>query len=131
MVQLLPPWRHNPCKAVKTFIPGRFPVTQVVAYSLPVSIDENSTWFAVDVGHQMKMKSLSNGKRFYSSKDLAQILSVNESTIKRWADSGKLRCFRTVGNHRRFPPEAVKEFVVRYQMEMSLPDIAFNDSFPI
>lgn len=31
-----------------------------------------------------------------------EILGVNESTVRRWADSGELRCFRTPGGHRRF-----------------------------
>ena len=31
-----------------------------------------------------------------------EILGVNESTVRRWADSGKIRCFRTPGGHRRF-----------------------------
>ena len=30
------------------------------------------------------------------------ILGVNESTVRRWADAGKIRCFRTPGGHRRF-----------------------------
>ena len=31
-----------------------------------------------------------------------EVLGVNESTIRRWADSGEIRCFRTPGGHRRF-----------------------------
>ncbi len=31
-----------------------------------------------------------------------EILGVNESTVRRWADSGEIRCFRTPGGHRRF-----------------------------
>ena len=31
-----------------------------------------------------------------------EILGVNESTMRRWADSGQVRCFRTPGGHRRF-----------------------------
>jgi excisionase family DNA binding protein len=30
------------------------------------------------------------------------ILGVNESTVRRWADAGKIRVFRTPGGHRRF-----------------------------
>jgi excisionase family DNA binding protein len=71
----------------------------------------------------MKEKILSDGRAYYSSKDLARMFSVNESTIKRWADSGKLRCFKTVGQHRRYPSGAVSDFVARYHMELGLaPD---------
>jgi len=31
-----------------------------------------------------------------------KILGVNESTVRRWADAGQIRCFRTPGGHRRF-----------------------------
>jgi excisionase family DNA binding protein len=31
-----------------------------------------------------------------------EILGVNESTVRRWADAGQIRCFRTPGGHRRF-----------------------------
>ena len=31
-----------------------------------------------------------------------EILGVNESTVRRWADAGKVRVFRTPGGHRRF-----------------------------
>ncbi len=31
-----------------------------------------------------------------------RILGVNESTLRRWADSGRVRSFRTPGGHRRF-----------------------------
>jgi excisionase family DNA binding protein len=78
----------------------------------------------------MKTKTLLDGRTYYSSKDLARMFSVNESTIKRWADSGKLRCFRTVGNHRRFPMDVVYEFIARYHMELGLPHDVFKESFP-
>jgi excisionase family DNA binding protein len=31
-----------------------------------------------------------------------EILGVNESTVRRWADAGRIGCFRTPGGHRRF-----------------------------
>jgi excisionase family DNA binding protein len=68
----------------------------------------------------MKEKILSDGRAYYSSKDLARMFSVNESTIKRWADSGKLQCFKTVGHHRRFRFEMVSDFVARYHLELGL-----------
>ena len=35
---------------------------------------------------------------------------VSESTIKRWADAGLLKCRKTVGGHRKFDLDAVLEF---------------------
>ena len=34
-----------------------------------------------------------------------EILGVNQSTVRRWADSGQIRCFRIPGGHRRFAEE--------------------------
>jgi len=47
----------------------------------------------------------------FSSQDLAKLLDINVSTVKRLADSGQLRCVRTPGGHRRFRVEDVRAFV--------------------
>ena len=36
-----------------------------------------------------------------------RILEVNESTMRQWADTGRIRAFRTPGGHRRFSQEEV------------------------
>jgi excisionase family DNA binding protein len=40
--------------------------------------------------------------RWVNLQRACEILGVNESTVRRWADSGEIRCFRTPGGHRRF-----------------------------
>jgi excisionase family DNA binding protein len=42
------------------------------------------------------------GTRWVNLGRACEILGVNESTVRRWADSGDIRCFRTPGGHRRF-----------------------------
>ncbi len=37
-----------------------------------------------------------------------QLLGVNESTLRRWADAGQVRSFRTPGGHRRFSEEDLR-----------------------
>jgi excisionase family DNA binding protein len=49
-------------------------------------------------------------KSTYSTVELARMLDVNESTVKRWADSGHIECIKTKGGHRRFPVSAVLKF---------------------
>ena len=39
-----------------------------------------------------------------SSTEAARLLGVSSQTLRSWADRGKVRCFRTVGGHRRFDP---------------------------
>ncbi|MAV55497.1 MAG: hypothetical protein CMJ28_06020 [Phycisphaerae bacterium] len=48
-------------------------------------------------------------KQLLSPKDLARATGVSESSLKRWADSGRLECHRTAGGHRRIQlAEAVR-----------------------
>ncbi len=45
-----------------------------------------------------------------SSAAVARMLNVNASSVKRWADEGKLPCLRTPGGHRRFQATHVEAF---------------------
>ena len=48
-------------------------------------------------------------KRLLSPKELADAIGVSESSLKRWADAGRLQVARTEGGHRRIPiAEAVR-----------------------
>ena len=56
----------------------------------------------------ISLKSMS--KKYYTSRDVSEMFQLNESTIKRWADAGKLRCSKTPGGHRKFTAAQVEEF---------------------
>ena len=45
---------------------------------------------------------------------------VNESTVKRWSDTGLLKCFKTPGGHRKFKFDNVAEFIQKYHYESNL-----------
>ena len=62
-------------------------------------------------------------KSTYSTADLAKLLNVNESTIKRWSDTGDLACVKTRGGHRRFPVPTVMEFIRRNNLSASVTAI--------
>jgi len=49
----------------------------------------------------------------YNSYQIAENIGVNVSTIKRWTDSGKLKCSQTVGGHRKFHLNDLKEFLTK------------------
>ena len=49
--------------------------------------------------------------KYLNSKEVASIMGVNVSTIKRWTDSGKLDCYQTVGGHRKFLLSHLKNFL--------------------
>ncbi|MCX6137154.1 MAG: helix-turn-helix domain-containing protein [Ignavibacteriales bacterium] len=50
----------------------------------------------------------------FTTIDVAQMLYVDKSTVKRWTDEGKLKCFRTPGGHRKFRAEDLYAFVTQY-----------------
>ncbi|HJQ24369.1 MAG TPA: cobalamin-dependent protein [Blastocatellia bacterium] len=52
-------------------------------------------------------------KQSYSTKELAEMWDVSESTVKRWADAGALPCRKTVGGHRKFELDDIVQFQSR------------------
>lgn len=57
---------------------------------------------------------------FLTTDDVSKMLHVGKSTIKRWTDEGKLKCFRTPGGHRKFKATNVEEFIETYHFDISL-----------
>tara|TARA_B100001250_G_C19639884_1_gene717776 strand:+ start:16 stop:897 length:882 start_codon:yes stop_codon:yes gene_type:complete len=45
-----------------------------------------------------------------SSKQVASILGINISTLKRWTESGKIDCEKTAGGHRKFTIKNLRDF---------------------
>jgi len=49
-------------------------------------------------------------KTILSTADVARLFSVTETTVKRWADYGTLKCQKTPGGHRKFEIRNVVDF---------------------
>jgi excisionase family DNA binding protein len=47
----------------------------------------------------------------FNSIEMAKILGVNVSTIKRWTDEGKLNCIKTAGGHRKFMIDHLNDYI--------------------
>ena len=58
-------------------------------------------------------------ERLYSTRELAQLWNVSETTIKRWTFNKELGCFKTPGGHRRFRVSDIVEFQGRRGFEAS------------
>jgi len=56
-------------------------------------------------------------KTILSTADVARLFNVTETTVKRWADDGMLRCLRTPGGHRKFEMKHVIEFINEHHYE--------------
>lgn len=58
-----------------------------------------------------------------SPKDLATAIGVSESSLKRWADEGRLKVSRTAGGHRRIPMEEAIRFIRTTGQPVVRPDV--------
>ena len=56
-----------------------------------------------------------------TTKQVAEALSVSESSVKRWCDQGAIPTIRTVGGHRRIPLDGLLRFVEETNREVLAP----------
>lgn len=64
-----------------------------------------------------------------TTREVAKLLGVGTTSIKRWADSGLLQCVKTPGGHRRFRRDVVEEFMAhnRHQTDGAPPTLVPED----
>lgn len=48
--------------------------------------------------------------RYLNSNDVAEILGINISTLKRWTENGTIECSKTAGGHRKFTMQHVRDY---------------------
>jgi excisionase family DNA binding protein len=51
--------------------------------------------------------------------EVAELLQVSTKTVGRWAMDGKLPFRRTLGGHRRYPEQAMRELAASLQVQPS------------
>ena len=56
-------------------------------------------------------RTAAGSSRWVTLSRACEILGVDESTLRRWADTGRLRVYRTPGGHRRFSLVNLEEMV--------------------
>jgi excisionase family DNA binding protein len=62
-------------------------------------------------------------KRHLSPKELAHAIGVSESSLKRWADDGRIRVARTAGGHRRIPIAEAVRFIRQSDVSLERPEV--------
>ncbi|MBI5474739.1 MAG: cobalamin B12-binding domain-containing protein [Ignavibacteriae bacterium] len=58
-------------------------------------------------------------KTILSTADVARLFNVTETTVKRWANDGTLKCMKTPGGHRKFEMKNVVDFAETLNFEPS------------
>lgn len=51
-----------------------------------------------------------------TTREVALLLRVSPATVRRWADTGKLQTYRSLGGHRLFPLSTVRRALDRFTM---------------
>jgi excisionase family DNA binding protein len=93
-------------------IPGLFWGQGVLMHrSYGTSTEAGKTWSGTPTNRAVSAQT----RGYYSTKAVAALLLVDVTTVRRWADAGKLKCFRTPGGHRRFTQSQVSDFIQKYQ----------------
>jgi excisionase family DNA binding protein len=64
-----------------------------------------------------KGNMMKNDIQYFNTEEVAKLLGVNISTIKRWTDAGKLKCTKTIGGHRKFYIPQIAEFLENNQIK--------------
>jgi excisionase family DNA binding protein len=62
------------------------------------------------------------GRRWIAVRRASEIAGVNESTVRRWVDAGKIRSFRTPGQHRRIAEQDLRALIEADPERRSMPD---------
>lgn len=68
---------------------------------------------------------MSDNKQFLTIAEAAELLQVSQTSLRRWTNNGKLRCFRVGGRHeRRFLREDLLVFIQTEAAESATPAIS-------
>jgi excisionase family DNA binding protein len=65
-----------------------------------------------------------------TTSQVAEALSVSESSVKRWCNSGVIPMVRTVGGHRRIPLEGFLAFLEQTNRRVQVPLSGVDDELP-
>ncbi len=67
--------------------------------------------------------------RYLNSKDVADILGINISTLKRWTENGTISCKKTPGGHRKFTMSNVREYFKNNQKPIKNLNLGLENTF--
>lgn len=58
-------------------------------------------------------------QKLLTSSEVADLINVNVSTVKRWTDNGQIKCTHTLGKHRKYRFRDVMEFAVNNHIQVN------------
>ncbi len=82
-------------------------------------------------GPAARRKAAPGSKGFFTTRQLADALGMSESSVKRWANEGRIGVVRTVGGHRRITFDAALKFVRESGLCLVKPAILGLDHYTV
>ena len=67
-----------------------------------------------------------DNKKYLNTKQVGNLFDVNESTVRRWASSGKIECISSAGGHRKFSYQNVMSFANSQGLKINSGEIPYN-----
>jgi len=58
-------------------------------------------------------------QKLLTSSEVAQLINVNVSTVKRWTDNGEIKCTHTLGKHRKYRFRDVIDFAEKNHIQIN------------
>jgi excisionase family DNA binding protein len=68
-----------------------------------------------------RTRPLPDAEPFLHTSQVADILHVSPKTIARWAKDGRLPHQRTLGGHRRYPKQAIRQLAASLAQGVRVP----------
>jgi excisionase family DNA binding protein len=68
--------------------------------------------------HHQPTRPRPDAEAFLYPAQVADLLHVSPKTIARWAKQGRLPYRRTLGGHRRYPEQAIRDLLARLTREV-------------
>jgi excisionase family DNA binding protein len=69
--------------------------------------------------HHQRTRPVPDIESFLFTSQVADLLHVSPKTVARWAKEGRLPFQRTLGGHRRYPEQAIRELAARLAQEVA------------
>jgi excisionase family DNA binding protein len=69
--------------------------------------------------HHQRTRPVPDVEPFLLTSQVADLLHVSPKTVARWAKEGRLPFQRTLGGHRRYPEQAIRQLAASLAQEVA------------
>jgi excisionase family DNA binding protein len=112
-------------KEPKSAAVGNSPV--LVAGEPEESMEGTSASSSAQQADGRNQRTTRPSREYLRTAEVAELLHVSSKTISRWAREGKLPSVRTLGGHRRFPEQPIRDVAARLSGDLAIGGSSDDD----